>query len=73
MSLQIHMYDADWFHTLNIKKVYNVGFHKDHIDVMTSRDNHIHSKLRSITPLAIVVHMILKSFVGLAWMRDTME
>ena len=48
MSLQIHMYDADWFHTLNIKKVYNVGFHKDHIDVMTSRDPTITYTLNSV-------------------------
>ena len=39
------MYDADWFNTLDTKKVYDVGFHKDHdTDVATSREtqhNHI--------------------------------
>jgi hypothetical protein len=34
----------------------------------------VHSKLRSITPVvATKVHMILRSFVVLTWMRDTNE
>ena len=33
----------------------------------------IHSKLRSITSVAIKVHVILQSFVVLTWMRDTIE
>ena len=34
---------------------------------------HVHSKLHSITPMAIKVHMILRGFVVLTWMRDTIE
>ena len=30
-----------------------------------------HSKLRSITPVASKVHVILRSLVVLTWMRDT--
>ena len=33
----------------------------------------IHSKLRSITPVVIKVHVILQSFVVLPWMRDTIK
>ena len=33
----------------------------------------LHSKLRSITHVATKVHMILRSFVVLTWMRDTIE
>jgi hypothetical protein len=33
----------------------------------------IHSKLRSITPMASKVHVILHSFVVLIWMRDALE
>ena len=33
----------------------------------------VHSKLRSITPVATKVHVVLRSFVVLAWMRDTIE
>jgi hypothetical protein len=33
----------------------------------------VHSKLRSITPVATKVHMILRSFVVLAWMHETIE
>ena len=33
----------------------------------------IYSKLRSITSVATKVHVILQSFVVLAWMRDTIE
>ena len=33
----------------------------------------IHSKLRSITPVITKVHVILRSFVVLTWMRDTIE
>ena len=33
----------------------------------------VHSKLRSITPVATKVHIILRSFVVLTWMRDTIE
>ena len=33
----------------------------------------LHSKLRSITPMATKVHVILRSFVVLTWMRDTIE
>jgi hypothetical protein len=32
-----------------------------------------HSKLRSITPVATKVHMILRSFVVLLCVRDTMD
>ena len=34
---------------------------------------HIHSKLHSITHVATKVHMILRSFVVLTWMRDTID
>jgi hypothetical protein len=30
----------------------------------------IHSKLRSITPVAIEVHVMLQSFAMLTWMHD---
>ena len=33
----------------------------------------VHSQLRSITPMATKVHMMLQSFVVLTWMRDTRE
>ena len=33
----------------------------------------VHSKLRSITPVATEVHVTLRSFVVLVWMRDTLE
>ena len=33
----------------------------------------LHSKLRIITPVASKVHVILRSFVVLTWMRDTIE
>ena len=33
----------------------------------------LHSKLRSITPLASKVHVTLWSFVVLTWMRDSRE
>ena len=33
----------------------------------------VHSKLRSITPVAIKVHVILRSFVVLTWVHDTIE
>ena len=33
----------------------------------------VHSKLCSITPVATEVHMILRSFVVLSWMCDTIE
>ena len=33
----------------------------------------VHAKLRSITPVATNVHMILQSFVVLTWMRGTIE
>ena len=33
----------------------------------------IHSKFRSITHVAIKVHVILWSFVVVTWMRDTIE
>jgi hypothetical protein len=33
----------------------------------------VHSKLRSITPVAIEVHVILWSFVVLIWMRDILD
>jgi hypothetical protein len=33
----------------------------------------VHSKLRSITPVATKVHVILQSFAMLTWMCDTIE
>ena len=33
----------------------------------------IHFKLHIITPVATKVHVILRSFVVLTWMRDTIE
>jgi hypothetical protein len=33
----------------------------------------LQSKLRSITPVATKVHVILRGFVVLTWMRDTSE
>ena len=33
----------------------------------------LHSKLRSITPVATKVHVMLRSFVVLGWMRDASE
>ena len=33
----------------------------------------VHSKLRSITHLAIKVHVKLRSFIVLTWMHDTIE
>ena len=33
----------------------------------------LHSKLRSITPVAAKMHVTLRSFVVLTWMRDTSE
>ena len=33
----------------------------------------IHSKLCSITPMAIKVHVVLRSFVVLSWMHDAVE
>ena len=33
----------------------------------------LHSKLRSITHAATKVHMTLRSFVVLTWMRDTSD
>jgi hypothetical protein len=33
----------------------------------------IHSNLGSITTMATKVHMILRSFVVLTWMRDVIE
>jgi hypothetical protein len=33
----------------------------------------VHSKLRSITHVATKVHVILRSFVMLTWLRDTIE
>ena len=33
----------------------------------------LHSKLRSITPVAAKVHVILISFVVLTWTHDTIE
>ena len=33
----------------------------------------LHSKLRSIIPVATKVHVILRSSVVLTWMRDTSE
>jgi hypothetical protein len=38
-----------------------------------SNVDNIHSKLRSITLVATKVHMILRRFVVLTWMRDTIE
>jgi hypothetical protein len=34
---------------------------------------HVHSKLCSITPMITKVHVTLRSFVVLTWMRDTLE
>ena len=34
------------------------------------REQEVHSKLRSITPVATKVHVILRSFVVLTWMCD---
>ena len=39
----------------------------------TIMSGHINSKLRSITHVATKVHVILRSFVVLTWMRDTIE
>ena len=33
----------------------------------------VHSKLRSITPVATKMHVILQSFKVLTWMRDIIE
>ena len=33
----------------------------------------VHFSLRSITPMATKVHVILRSFAVLTWMRDTSE
>ena len=33
----------------------------------------LHSNLHSITHVVIEVHMILRNFVVLTWMRDTLE
>lgn len=33
----------------------------------------MHSKLRSLTPVATKVHVILGGFAVLTWMRDTIE
>ena len=33
----------------------------------------LHSKLRSITHVATIVHVILQSYVVFTWMRDTIE
>ena len=35
--------------------------------------NYTHSKLCSITHVATKVHVILRSFVVLTWMRDTID
>jgi len=35
--------------------------------------NGVHSKVRSIAPVATKVHMTLQSFVVLTWMRDAIE
>ena len=34
---------------------------------------HVHSKLHSITLVTTKVHMVLRSFVVLTWMRDIIE
>ena len=36
-------------------------------------NKYVHSKLRSITSVATKVHVILRSFVVLTWMSDTIE
>ena len=38
-----------------------------------SKFNQLHSKLCSITSMATKVHVILRSFVVLTWMRDAIE
>ena len=40
---------------------------------MKHANNLVHSKLRSITPLATKLHVMLQSHVVLTWMRDTIE
>ena len=40
---------------------------------MEPRGMVVHSKLRSITHVVIKVHVILRSFVMLPWMRDNKE
>ena len=47
----------------------------DLVNKINKSNAHIqaHSKLCSITPVAIKVHMILQSFRVLTWMRDTIE
>ena len=35
--------------------------------------NVVHSKLHSITPVATKVHVVLRSFIVLTWMHDTIE
>ena len=43
------------------------------IIVFINPTKYIHSKLHSMTPVATKVHMILRSFVVLTWMRNTSE
>ena len=40
---------------------------------ITNQGSLLHSKLYSITPVATKVHVILRSFVVLTRMRDTIE
>ena len=42
-------------------------------DPSVCKSNQLHSKLRSITPVATKVHVILRSFVVLTWMRGVVE
>ena len=43
------------------------------IEVMHKTRKDIHPKLHSITHVATKVHVILRSFVVLTWMCDTIE
>ena len=43
------------------------------IRVLSSWNDIVHSKLRSITRVATKVHMICRRFVVLTWMRDTIK
>ena len=45
--------------------------HQHQPQLQSTHNTKLHSKLLSITHVVTKVHMILRSFVVLTWMRDT--
>ena len=67
---------APWIRNLHfyMTRAHKLSLHiKDGHGFETWRGSEVHPKLCGITPVATKVHVLLRNFVVVTWMRDTIE